>query len=94
MQLDGTLVAAKLGPGEQRQTQIDGGRVEGIDGLRQLHSERLVAVEIAGAADQHLGKVAVNAPVAHLVGVGQRVARNLPPETHMRQASMSRKLSR
>src|SRR5204863_306317 len=83
MQLDRTFVAAKLSPGEQRQAQIDGRRVEGIHGLGQVHAERFVAVKIAGEPNQFLGEVAVNAPVANLVGVGQRVARNLPPETHV-----------
>ena len=83
MQLDRTFVAAKLSPGKQRQAQIDGGRVEGIHGLGQVHAERFLAVKVAGEANQHLRKVAVDAPVANLVGVGQRVARNLPPETHV-----------
>ena len=63
--------------------QIDGGRVESVDGLGQFDSERLVAVKIAGHANQHLGKVAVNAPVASLVGIGERSAGNAAPKTHV-----------
>ena len=79
MQFDRTFVAAKLSPGEQREAQIDGGRVEGIHGLGQVHAERFVAVKFAGEANQLLRKVAVNAPVANLVGVRQRVATKLVP---------------
>ena len=39
MQFDGAFLAAELRPGKQRQAQIDGGGVEGIDGLVQLHAE-------------------------------------------------------
>jgi len=81
MQLDRTFVTAKLSPRKQRQAQIDGGRVEGIHGLGQVHAERFVAVKIPRPVDQHLCEVAINAPVANLVGMRQRVARNLPPET-------------
>jgi len=83
VQLDRTLVAAKLAPGKQRQAQIDGGRVESVNGLGQFDSERIVAVKIAGHADQHLGEVAVNAPVASLVGIGERSAGNAAPKTHV-----------
>ena len=75
--------ATEFPPREKRKAQIDGRRVEGIHGLGQVHAERFVAVKIAGEPNQFLGEVAVNAPVANLVGVGQRVARNLPPETHV-----------
>jgi hypothetical protein len=83
MQLDRTFVAAKLSPGKQRQAQIDGRRVEGIHGLGQVDAERFVAAKVAGEANQLLREVAVNAPVANLVGMRQRVARNLPPEAPM-----------
>src|ERR1017187_6563877 len=76
MQLDRALAATELRPGEQGQTQIDGGGVEGINGLGQVHGERLVAVEVAGHTDEHLGEVAIDAPVAKFVGIGERGARN------------------
>ena len=42
MQLDRGLVSAELSPGKKRQTQIDGGCVQGIDGLIEFQTERLV----------------------------------------------------
>jgi hypothetical protein len=83
MQLDGALAATKLRPGKQRQTQVDGGGVEGVDGLGQFHSERFVAIEVARYADEYLGEVAIDSPVASLVGIGERGARNSTSETHV-----------
>jgi len=83
VQLDGALAAAKLAPGEERQTQIDGGGVEGVHALAQLHPERFVAVEVAGHANQHLRKVGINPPVAKLVGVGEGGAGNSTSEAHV-----------
>jgi hypothetical protein len=69
VQFHGTLAATEFSPGEKRQTQIDGRGVEGIYGLGQFHSERFVVVEIAGRANQNLGEIGVDPPVAMLVGV-------------------------
>src|SRR2546421_8524505 len=54
-----------------------------LHGLGQLHAERFVAVEVASGGNQDLCKIGVDPPVAMLVGVCQRVARNLAPEAHM-----------
>mgnify|MGYP001328468049 FL=1 len=59
-----------------------------IDGLGQLHAERFVAIEIAGGGNQDAGEVGVDAPVAMLVGVSQRVAGNLSPKTHVIQLGL------
>ena len=42
-----------------------------------------MAVELARDANQHLSEIGVDPPVAMLVGVGQRVARNLSAEAHV-----------
>src|ERR1035437_1324008 len=74
VQLDGALVPAELGPGKQRKAKVHGGRVEGIDGLFQIDGERLVGVERPCACDEACSQIRVEAPVALLVGLGQRVA--------------------
>jgi len=43
-----------------------------------------------GQGGQPLGKVAVNASVANLVGMSQRIARNLPAEAHMIELGLLR----
>src|SRR6266545_5466271 len=78
-----SLVLAKLGPRKKRQTQIDGGGIESVNRLGQLGAKGLVRVERAGARDQHLREVGVDAPIAHGIGMGQSVARNLPAYAQM-----------
>ncbi len=70
MEFDGGLVFAKLGPGKERQTEIDGGGVQSVDRLVEFHSESVVGVEFSGDANEHLGKVGINLPRTCLVGVG------------------------
>ena len=54
-----------------------------VGGLIELHCERIVLIKFPGVSDQHLGKVLVDSPVAHLVGVSQGVARDLAANTHV-----------
>ena len=79
VQLDRRLGRAKRRPRKHRQAQIDGGRVQGIDRLLQIDTEGLVDIQRSGDGDQALREVGVDAPVAHCVRVGQRVARDCRP---------------
>ena len=83
VKLDGSLPASKRGPGKQRETQIDGRRIESIDRPFQIDSERLVAIKFSRALDECLCKVGVNAPVAFAVGVGQCAACNATAKSHV-----------
>ena len=74
MQLDGSLGLAEVGPRKHGETQVDGGGIQGVDGVLQLQTKILVHVEFAGGLNQRVGKIGVDAPVAHLVGVGKVVA--------------------
>jgi len=74
VQLDPGLGPAEVGPGEQRQAQIDRGRVEGVHRLLERHAHGLVGVALPSPADQHRGEVGPDAPVPPLVGVRQRAA--------------------
>ena len=49
VKLDGSLPASKRGPGKQRETQIDGRRIESIDRPFQIDFERLVAIKFSRA---------------------------------------------
>ena len=68
--LDGGLVGSKPGSGEQRQAEVDGGGVQGIDGVVEIETERLAGIQGAGDADQHWSEVGEDAPVVRLVGAG------------------------
>lgn len=42
VQFDGALASAKLGPGKQRKTKIDGRGIEGVGRLIQIDGEGIV----------------------------------------------------
>ena len=69
--LDGGFVPAELGPREQRQAQIDGGRVQRVQTLIQIHADGIGGIQRSRHADEHLCEVGVDAPVVGVIGVGQ-----------------------
>src|SRR3974377_654801 len=83
VQFDRRFVLAKASPGKQRQAQIDGGGIQGVDGLLQLDAERIVDVQMAGGANQSLSEVGIDAPVALLVGGGQSAPRRPTVKAHV-----------
>src|SRR6266581_3870382 len=76
VQLDRRFGRAERRPGKDRETQIDRGGIERVDGVLEIEPERLVGVKSPGGADQALREIAVDAPIPRRVGIGQRVARN------------------
>ncbi len=70
-------------PRKQRQTPIDSGRVEGVDCIGQLDSERLVRIELARHRNQPLYKLGDDTLIAHGIGVDQRVACNMRAKSHV-----------
>ncbi len=76
VQLDGPLAAAESRPGKEAQAQVDGRRVEGVNGLFECDGERFGSIQGSGTLDQDLGEVGEDAPVVGAVGVGQRAAGN------------------
>jgi hypothetical protein len=93
---------AEMRARKDRQTKIDSRRVERIDRVGEVETQILVDVQSPRLADQSLGQLCVNAPVARLVGIGQRRAPHRIAEAHGiefevctdKQVSMSRRLSR
>ena len=85
VQFDGRLGGTERRPREQRQGQIDGGGVQGVGRIRQIHGKGFVDIHSAGDADQALREVGVNPPVARGIGVGQGVARDLAANPHVIQ---------
>ena len=82
------LGAAEVRPGEDREAQVDGGGVERVDRVVEIDPEAVTGIQAAGGPDQGAGEVGVDAPVASLVGLGQRVARDLAPEAHVVQLAV------
>lgn len=83
MHFYGTLALSKLGPREQGQTEVYGGRIQSIDCLIQLDTEVFFCVKRLGNGDQNLGEIGVDSPVSDQIGVGQGIAGNLAAKAHM-----------
>jgi len=83
MEFDGRFGAAEYCPREKRQTQIDGGRIEGIDRVFEFESQIFAGVKRAGLRDEDLGEVGIDAPIARFVGMGQGVSGDAPPKSHV-----------
>lgn len=76
MEFDRRLAPAKLRPGEQGQTEIDGRGIEGIDRFFQIDCQWFAGIKVPGMANEDMGKIGVDAPVATRVGLGQGVPRH------------------
>ncbi len=63
-------------PRKNRQTQIDGGCVERVNGRLQIDGQWLAGVQRTGNANEMLRQVGVDLPRTRGVCIGQRVARN------------------
>jgi len=81
VQFDSRFASPKPGPGKEREAEIDGGRIESVDGLVQCESERLVDVDGAGLGNQDLGEVVKDSPVVNAIGVSKSASRNCSSET-------------
>ena len=66
------LGGTKMRPRKHRQAQIDGGRVERVDGVGQLQAQAFVGIKLPRLGNQPLGELRVDAPIAGFVGIGQR----------------------
>jgi hypothetical protein len=77
------LGGAKVRPWKQRQAQVDGGRVQRIDRVGQLQAQAFVGIELPRPGNQPVGELRVNAPVARLVGTGQRRSPNRLAKAHV-----------
>ena len=85
MQLDGSLAAAKLGPGEQAQAPVDRRGVERVDRLLKIDGQRFLFVQLPRPANQHLREIGIDSPIVGAIRIGQRAARNLATKTRVIQ---------
>ncbi len=74
VEFDRRFVSAESGPRKERQAQVDGCGVQCIGGLLKLGGKRFVGVESGGLLNEDLSEIGEDAPVARLVGVGERAA--------------------
>ncbi len=83
VQLHCRLGGAKRCPRKHRQAQIDGRGIERIHGIGQFHPEVVARVKRSCFDDEPLSELEVDAPVAQLVGIGQRRTRDGLRNTHV-----------
>ena len=77
MKLDGSLALTKFIPRKNRETKVDRTGIESINGFFQLYPEIFLGIKAAGLSNQDLGEVAIDMPVADLIGVSQGIAGDL-----------------
>ena len=75
--LDRRLGQAEIGPGKQRQTQVDGRGVHRIQRLFEPQAAVLAAIQLDRNGDQPMPQRFEQPPVAPLVGIGQGGTGNL-----------------
>ena len=83
MQFDRSLGRPERSPRKYRQAQIDSGRIQCIDRLREIDAKRFVHVERARYPNQALCEVGIDAPVSNRIRIGQRVARYRAAKAHV-----------
>ena len=81
-------------PRKHRQAQADRAGIQRVDRFLQIDSKGVVAIQTPGDPDQRLGKLRIDAPVAHFVGIGQRVARYPALDAHVVQLGCLRSQAR
>src|ERR1700692_1881820 len=83
MEFHRSFALAKLGPREERKTQVDGRGIEGVNRLLQRKAEVVVAVKLSGLFDEQMSEIGIDSPIADRVGVCQRIARDPTADAHV-----------
>ena len=72
----------EMRPRKDRQAEINGRRVERVDGVGQFQPKVVAGIKPSGLGNQPLSKLRVDPPVAAFVGIGQCRSPDGFPETH------------
>jgi len=83
MELDCPFPFPELGPGKKSQTEVDGGRIQGVDCLIQFDTERVGGVKFSGFCDEDMSEIGINPPISGLIGVGQGIAGDFAPDAQV-----------
>jgi len=94
VQLHRCFSFSESGPGEKGKTQIDRGRIQGVNGLVQFYPDGIVDIEFSGLGNQDLCEIGVNPPIANLIGMGQGVSGDFASNPQMIQLGLSRSETR
>ena len=78
--LHGALGGLKPRPRKHRPAEVNGGRVQSVNGAVESKAPRFVSVHRPRGGDHEVREVGRNAPVDGLLGVGERGTREAPRE--------------
>lgn len=82
VKLDRRLGGSEMRPGEDRQTQVDGGSVDGINHLVEIESVGVTGIQPPRLADENLSECFINAPVPMLVRVSEVCSSDVASDAH------------
>lgn len=68
--------------------------IQGVDRLFQIDTKGIPGIKPASDANERLGQIGVDAPVAHRVGIGQGVASNAAVDAHVIELALLRSKTR
>lgn len=88
VKFDSGLCSSEFRPWEQRQTQIDGRRVQGIGSLDQIDAQILSGMEILSLMNEDLGKILEDPPIPLFVGVGKSALGNFASNSSVVQLGL------
>ena len=83
MKLNSSLMLAKFSPREQRQTQIDGGRIQGIDRLGNRIQIPIFYMKAKGLVDENHGQFMIDLPGTVGIGSRQGITSHIGSDAHM-----------
>ena len=67
---------AKPDPREQRQAQVYGRGIQGIDGVVEIQAIGFSAIKRTRGVNELLCEIGIDSPVSDLIGIGQRISRD------------------
>jgi len=76
MHLDGAARSLIWRPRAERKTDVDGRRVQCVDGIVEFYTEIVAGVQRASDPNEGLSQIGIDAPVASLISVGQSGSRH------------------
>jgi len=82
VKLDRRFGGSEMRPGKDRQAQIDGGSINGINHLVEIKTVGVTDIQPSRLADENLSECFVNAPVSMLVRVSQIRSGNVTSNAH------------
>jgi len=91
VKFDGGFCAAKTRPREHAQAQVDGGRIQSVNGRIQIGRQWLSRIHLARSSNQLLRQCRVDTPIASLVRIGQRTALDAPSKSHVIKSVRARR---